>query len=108
MYTSLVVNIHPGLEHLGNWFYCVLFVFSPAPGELGVTWLDDNSSVSSGGMGPLPTSQPILPPIGQTHTALTPIGEASREQTQAYISTKGKDGKLLVMAITDIVVILQV
>ncbi|XP_053386730.1 uncharacterized protein LOC123538660 isoform X26 [Mercenaria mercenaria] len=61
----------------------------------GLQWRDDASSASSGGAapGPLPTSHAPLPPIGQTYTQLTPIGEASREHTQAFsLPVNEKDG----------------
>lgn len=53
---------------------------------------DDVSSGSSGDRAPGPlTGTAPLPPIGQTYTQLTPIGEASREHTQAY-SLKVQEG----------------
>ncbi|XP_052234781.1 uncharacterized protein LOC127847142 isoform X2 [Dreissena polymorpha] len=70
-------------------------------GDHSVTWKDDASSASSGGPAPLTGPAPLsghapLPPIGQghgdkSHTQLTPIGEASREHTQAYLRDKEEE-----------------
>lgn len=64
-------------------------------------WRDDASSGSStGAPGPLPTSQAPLPPIGQTYTQLTPIGEASREHTQAFsLPVNERDGRFNIVVI---------
>jgi len=95
---------------------CMCVSYTGTGGDLGVTWKDDASSASSTSgraLPPLP-GHPPLPPIShgnqapagtgmnyptgglqdKTYTQLTPIGEASREHTQAYLHPQ-KHGRWL-------------